>query len=252
MSHAISLERINKLHISHYADKLREFHSTKCGLRAQHTNRIQAALVQMLRNQSIPLNNVPNLEQTGDLDNLLDYIRNIPNVDQTLINNLQYMSSDFIGKYGLMKYAKEEIISSNLLELAIRTMTKKIHETLLKYLNEKELELGFQIYNLEKDIPKDLFNYFLTDPGIDNLQFDVINAKIFEAMKLRSNDDFLWHLSQIGINSEYNFFYDSEAVRYYNTPSSIQIQSLQIRNQIKNAYTKVKDEINYLITKENI
>lgn len=246
MSHAISLERINKLHISHYADKLREFHSTKCGLRAQHTNRIQAALVQMLRNQSIPLNNVPNLEQTGDLDNLLDYIRNIPNVDQTLINNLQYMSSDFIGKYGLMKYAKEEIISSKLLELAIRTMTKKIHETLLKYLNEKELELGFQIYSLERNIPKDLFDYFLTDPGIDNFQFDVMKADIFEAMKIQNCNGFLWHLSQIGVNENYIFFYDSEAVNHYNVPTNIQNQSLEIRNQIKNAYNKINNELYYL------
>ena len=247
MKDIFSLECINQVHIDHYANKLREFHITKNTLRGHYTNRIQAALVQLMSwNQNNELNNVPNLEETGDLNDLLTYVQILPQSGDNLIDSFQYMSSDFIEKFGLMEYSNDSVLNNKLLILMIETMKKHIFDVLLKYLSKEEFELGFQIYSLERNIPKDLFDYFLTNPGIDNFQFDVMKADIFEAMKIQNCNGFLWHLSQIGVNENYIFFYDSEAVNHYNVPTNIQNQSLEIRNQIKNAYNKINNELYYL------
>jgi len=246
MTNIFSQENIDKVHRKHYANKLREFHSTKCGLRSSHTNCIQSALVQLMKwNNHNYLNNVPNLEATEDLNNLLNYVRNI-SYDESLIDNFQYMNPEFIQKYGLKQYTENKIISGKLMTLMSKIMEEKIYEVFLNYLSKEEFELGFEIYRLEKNVPKKLFDYFLIDPGINNIQFNTMEVDIFEIMKIETNNEFLWHLSQIGVNENYDFFYDSEAVRYYNSSQSIQKQSLEIRNQIKNAYNKINNELYYL------
>jgi len=249
MSILLDTNNINNIKLDSFVKKLNEFYSSKAGIRSTNVNKIQKAAVSLKKwNKSNSLNTVPNLESNGDLDEIIENLEN-PNYNF----NTDYLNSlgdEFIKKSGLtILYDKSNNNVSNFLQFIKKASQKEVFVRLKNELSEEEFNLGFEIYNLEITIPHKLYNYFLNDPGIDDLPFEVDDELILEKKlnryrTIKSNDEFLQQLNHIGLNSNLKFDYNSIVVKHYYLSNEIKEQSLIIKNQIMNAFNLINRKIN--------
>src|SRR6056297_2784749 len=230
---ALNIDNINTVKLESFVKKLNEFYASKNGIRSNNINRIQKAAVSLKKwNEENSLNPVPDLESNGDLDEIIENLEN-PNYDF----NTDYLNSlgdEFIKKSGLdILYGKNNANISNFLQFIKKASQKEVFVRLKNELSKQEINLGFEIYNLEIVIPHELYNYFINDPGIDSLPFEV-NDQLISDKKLnyyrtiKSNSEFLEHLNQIGLNENLKFDFNSKIIKHYDLNTNIQNQSFQI------------------------
>jgi len=245
----LDIDNINDIKLEYFIRMLNEFHCNRNRIRSININNIQRSVVLLKRwNKNNTLNIVPDLENNGDLEEIINNLENPDyDFDDDYLNSL---GSTFIKLYGFnVFYHMFDGNISKFLEFIKNTCQKKIIKKLKNVISEEEFNLGFEIYQLENTIQHKLYNYFINDPGIDNLPFE-INDDLISEKKLnyyrtiKSNDEFLQKLSYIGLNSNLTFDHNSPIIKYYNLSDEIKEQSLTIRNQIKNAFSLIDQKIN--------
>jgi len=242
------IDNINHIKLEEVIKKLNEFYASKNSIRSSNINNIQKSVVLLKKwNQNNTLNIVPDLENNGDLEEIINNLEN-PDYDLS-IEYLNSLGNEFIEKVGLnILYQKDKKIIPRFLQFTKNISQKEVCNKLKNVLSVEEFNLGFEIYKLETTIPTELYNYFINDPGIDNLPFNIDNELILEKKlnyyrTIKSNYEFLENLSQIGINQNLKFDYTSEIMTNYNLNIEIQQQSLQIRDQINNAFNQINEKI---------
>jgi len=240
----LSEENINQYRLEQFVRDLTIFHNIKTAIQGNHINIIQKSL-QKLNDwtNSNELNTVPDLTIT---DNVLQ------NNIESLLNNdlseefLNLLGKEFNQKSGLKSFIDNQKINSKLIQTLKIICINIVHNFLKENLSDEEFELGYQIYKLESSIPKDFFNLFINNPGIDNLSFDVETVDVKNWLKITSTSQFLEHLNQIGINENLKFDYDSEKFYHYNSSIEIQNQSFQIRDQLYNSVNVIENVLKNL------
>lgn len=246
MSDVLSENNISKVKQEKFVKDLNLFHSVKNGIRSKNINNIQKAVVNLKKwcNEN-QLNIVPDLDSNGVNDNVQSKIEDVLN-EGVSENFLDSLGEDFAKKSGLNDFAEEKKISNKLLQTLKDINIDIIHEALKENLSDEEFELGYQIHKLENSFLKDFFNFFINNPGVDNLPFDIDKIDMNEWRKITSISQFLEHLSQIGLNENLKFDYSSEAVTHYNPSNEIQEQSFQIRDQLYNSIDKIDQSLENL------
>lgn len=264
----LSENNINEYRIEQFIRDLTTFHNIKIGIRGKNINNIQKAVVNVKKwNNENELNNVPNLDLNGVNDNLQNKIENIL-YEKISKDKLNLSGNEFKQESGLEAFIKHQesgleafidyqgsgleafidnqTINSKFLQTLKKISINIIYNSLKETLSDEEFELGYQIYKLENSFSKEFFNLFINNPGIDNFPFNIEEFDINEWKKIISTEDFLEYLSQIGLNENLTFDYNSEIIIYYELNNQIQEQSFQIRDQLYNSIDKIKRSLENL------
>ena len=252
----LNIDNINNVKLEEFIRKLNQFYASKNSIRSSNVNKIQKRAVLLKKwNEENSLNPVPDLESNGVLDDIIQDLKD-PNYSFN-DNYLNSLGEEFIKEKGLNVLYEDEKTISKFLELIRKTSQNQVFNELKNELSEEEFNLGFEIYNLETTVPKKLYNYFLKDPGIDNLPFDVevtdqayeiSNLKMSYYRTIKSNEEFLEQLNQLGLNERLKFDHSSKIIKNYELSIEIRKQSLEIRDQIYTSFNKINNIIDLYYT----